>query len=119
MKIKAPVYNLILLSAALVTAALGFITFPGCATPEEYNPQRGLYESAKRMVEKNKKRGELPGIESTAAGTFYGRWLWYDRDNSRGGEMLVVFIFSDGRPAKQIDLAYIDGWKIRSISTNR
>jgi hypothetical protein len=95
------------LLASMAIAAGGFIAYPGCATPTpDASPavlrQRDLYDSARHALEKKKRRGELAGIEPTAAGTFSSRWYWIDERNpSNERQLWVVFHYADGRPDRQ------------------
>jgi hypothetical protein len=101
--------------AALTMAAGGFVAYPGCATPTpDASPavltQRGFYDSALPALEKKKRRGELAGIEPTAAGTFSVSWYWYDQTKpSDERQLRVVFKYADGRPDREFLLVSSGG----------
>ena len=104
--------------ASTTIAVVGFVAFPGCATPttssspavEAMEDQRDAYGSAMSTMAKKKRRGELPGIEPTAAGTFSGTWLWYDQRNRYAEHQIrVVFKYADGRPNRSFKIVSSTG----------
>ena len=66
-----------------------------------------------RLLENKKSRGELPGVEPDAAGTFSGTWLWYDNTKRTGDHRLrATFTSSDGRSEKRFEMVYSAGWQL-------
>ena len=103
--------------ASVAIALAGFVVYPGCATtggsPQTAGDvQHDYFETAMRTLEKKKRRGQLPGIEPTAVGTFSGTWRWYDRrDPTAQRQIRVVFKYADGRPDRKFDLVSAGfGW---------
>lgn len=118
LRLPIPLWSACLLASTAVAVA-GFVAFAGCtlfsASPSTGDPmteiQRGDYQTALRTVAKMKRRGELPGIEPSAAGTFAGTWLWYDPRHRDTAEHVirVDFHFADGRPRRTFNLVSSPG----------
>jgi hypothetical protein len=120
MKTKAAIFSLVFVVIAAAAAALGFVAFPGCATPQDaprdtFSPRENACGFALRAMEKKKKRGELAGVEPTAAGTFSGTWVWYDDSSDHQHVIRFVFRFADGRPERQFEAVYAKGWRVTPL----
>src|SRR3954471_19956219 len=100
MSTKVTARSFVIFGVAAVALSVGFVIYPGCATetksslPAPDSPQFRWYNSAMSAANHMKARGELPGVEATAPGSFVGTWLWYDNTPAEEHLVRVVFHFS-------------------------
>jgi hypothetical protein len=114
--------------ASAIIASVGFIVFPGCGLGPAEAPQlpyrlpprtsvERSYDSARDALERMKRRGELPGLEPGAPGTFIGRWVrppWEASESAGPPQIHFIFYDPEMRPLKEFDVALTHGWQLVS-----